>query len=71
MKTIDLSIHDGRIAPEPKYEYYSDSEITAHKANGFLFAVIDTSYVQFMTAHCVALGEYNDALDAYLTETED
>lgn len=67
---IELSIFDDRIAPNPKFEYYSEAEITEHKENGFLFAVVDTSYDQFMKAYCVALDEYNSIIDDYLNESK-
>ena len=66
---IVLSIFDDRIAPCPKWEYYSSDEIAQHKENGFLFAVVDTSYDQFMKAHCVSLDEYNSTIDEYLNES--
>lgn len=68
---ITLSIYDDRIAPNPRFEYYSEAEIAEHKENGFLFAVVDTSYDQFMKAHCVTLDEYNSAIDEYLSEDEE
>jgi hypothetical protein len=68
METIALSVYDSTIAPAPKWEYYSIEEIKQHKENGFIYAVIETSYDQFMKAHCVVLEKYNEAIDEYLSE---
>lgn len=62
-----MAIYDKRIAPEPKFEYYSDAEINQHAG---MYACYDTSYDQFMKAHCVKVEQYNDFIDIYLQEDD-
>lgn len=70
MKTIELSIYSNLIAPKAKWEYYSIEEIRQHLKDGFIYAVIDTSYNQFPKAHCVKIEDYNKAIDEYLSAEE-
>lgn len=62
-----MSIYDNRIAPKPKFEYYSGAEIIQHAG---MYACYDTSYDQFMKAHCVKVEQYNEFIDIYLLEEE-
>jgi hypothetical protein len=63
-----ISIYDARLAPAPEWEYYTAAEISTHKANGHTLAAINYSHDQFLKAYCVAIDEYNAALDERLTE---
>jgi hypothetical protein len=65
-----ISIYDKRLAPAPEWEYYSAAEIAAHKANGHTLAAVTYEHDQFLKAYCVAIDEYNAALDEWLTEGE-
>lgn len=67
---ITLSIYDVRIAPAPRFEYYTAEEIVKHKAAGFTVGCISTSYDQFPKAHCVTLDEYNEAIEEELSDED-
>jgi hypothetical protein len=62
-----LSLYDKRIAPPPRFEYYTPAELAQHAADGYTYAAIDTSHNAAPTAHCAPLHRYNEALDIYLT----
>ena len=70
MLTVALPIHDSSIAPPPAFKYYTRQEIADHKFNGFTVAAVDTSYDKFMTAHCVDIDFYNEAIDIFTSESE-
>ena len=65
--TYELSIYDDRIAPDSKWEFYSEEEVELHRG---MYAKFYTSYVQSPTAHCVKIEDFNKFIECYISDDQ-